>query len=60
MAVPATERVSSPSEGGDKDSPGLSWSLGPGANALSLEQEFESSPPTMGYMDMATHAGEMR
>ncbi|KAJ4149572.1 hypothetical protein NW754_001011 [Fusarium falciforme] len=25
-----------------------------------IPKEFESSPPTMGYMDMATHAGEMR
>ena len=30
------------------------------ANTKFLQQDYESSTPTMGYMDMATHTGEMR
>lgn len=39
---------------------GLVSQSGPKANMKPLKQDYESSTPTMGYMDMATATGEMR
>ncbi|KAI1017393.1 hypothetical protein LB505_004819 [Fusarium chuoi] len=39
---------------------GLVLQSRPKANMKPLKQDYESSTPTMGYMDMATATGEMR
>ncbi|KAF4426570.1 hypothetical protein FACUT_9811 [Fusarium acutatum] len=38
---------------------GLALQSGPKANMKPLKQDYESSTPTIGYMDMATATGEM-